>query len=195
MPISVWKEVPSEPMDILCPSCKSKMEAATDPRGGGRKHYQCPRCDGEYVLPARKPADRRPEAATSSEAASPPVGDVTLPGASFGGLPGGEWQIPEELRFSLKVLEGSDTGKVFEVTRSRVTVGREEGEILLGDPLVSRKHAAFEVYGIHHIVLKDLASTNGTYLNDRLIAFSKLNHGDRIRIGSTVLLAEIQVGG
>ena len=43
--------------------------------------------------------------------------------------------------------------------------------------------------------LKDLASTNGTYLNDRLIAYSKLNHGDRIRMGSTLLEAVIEVAG
>ena len=72
-------------------------------------------------------------------------------------------------------------------------MGREEGDILLEDPLVSRKHAAFEVFGCHHIVVKDLASTNGTYLNGRLIAYSKLNHGDRIRIGSTLLEAVIRI--
>jgi|GEM_PF-2308552 len=182
-------------MEMLCPSCHSKMEAATDPRGGGRRHYTCPRCEGEYVVPARKPPEPPPPAAPEAAPEGPPVGDVTLPGVSLGGIPGVEWKVPEELRFSLKVLEGTESGKVFEVTRSRVTVGREEGEILLGDPLVSRKHAAFEVYGSHHIVLKDLASTNGTYLNDRLIAYSKLNHGDRIRMGSTLLEAVIEIAG
>ena len=110
-------------------------------------------------------------------------------------MAGAEWQVPEELKFSLKVLEGTEAGKVFEIIHSRVTLGREEGEIQLGDPLVSRKHAAFEIYGSHHIVVKDLASTNGTYLNGRLIAYSKLNNGDKIKIGSTVLEAVIQIGG
>jgi len=118
-----------------------------------------------------------------------------VPGFQVGGVAGGDAQVPEELRFSLKVLEGTEAGKVFEVTRSRVTVGREEGEILLGDPLISRKHAAFEVFGSHHIVVKDLASTNGTYLNGRLIAYSKLNDGDQIRVGSTLLEALIEVAG
>jgi pSer/pThr/pTyr-binding forkhead associated (FHA) protein len=116
-----------------------------------------------------------------------------VPGFTVGGVPGAEWQVPEELQFSLKVVEGSEAGKVFAMTRSRVTVGREEGDILLGDPLVSRKHAAFEVFGSHHIVVKDLASTNGTYLNGRLIAYSKLNNGDKIKVGSTVLEAIIQI--
>ncbi|MCI0410277.1 MAG: FHA domain-containing protein, partial [Acidobacteria bacterium] len=148
----------------------------------------------EYVVPARRPP-RPPTPSEEAASPAPPVGDVTLPGASIDGIPGGEWKVPEELRFSLRVLEGTESGKVFEITHSRVTVGREEGEILLGDPLISRKHAAFEVYGSHHIVLKDLASTNGTYLNDRLIAYSKLNHGDRIRMGSTLLEAVIEIAG
>ena len=182
-------------MEILCPVCGSRMEAATDPRGGGRRHYICPRCEGEYVVPAGKPG--APASEVPPPAADPPaVGDITLPGRPLGSVMGGpELQVPEELHFSLKVLEGTEAGLTFEVTKSRTTVGREEGEIQLVDPLVSRKHAAFEIYGPQHIVVKDLASTNGTYLNGRLIAYSKLNHGDRIRIGSTILEAVITVAG
>ncbi len=176
-------------MDILCPNCQLKMEAVTDPRGGGRRHYYCPCCEGEYVIPARRSPADPPVAEPKSS--SPP----TVPGFQIGGVAGAEWQVPEELKFSLKVLEGTEAGKVFEIIHSRVTLGREEGEIQLGDPLVSRKHAAFEIYGSHHIVVKDLASTNGTYLNGRLIAYSKLNNGDKIKIGSTVLEAVIQIGG
>lgn len=179
-------------MEILCPWCKTKMEALTEPGGRGRRRYYCPNCEGEYVAPSHPyEADREaaPPAAPEGGAASPP----TVPGFTVGGVPGAEWQVPEELQFSLKVLEGTEAGKTFTVTRSRVTVGREEGDILLGDPLVSRKHAAFEVFGSHHIVVKDLASTNGTYLNGRLIAYSKLNNGDKIKLGSTLLEAVIQI--
>jgi hypothetical protein len=188
-------------MDILCPTCQSPMEAATDPKGGGRRHYICPRCEGEYVVPKRRmappapesPADPPPVENAPAPAAAPSIGDITVPGKPLGHLTVSEWQVPEELHFSLKVLEGMEMGLTFEVTRSRTTVGREEGEIQLVDPLVSRKHAAFEIYGPQHIVVKDLASTNGTYLNGRLIAYSKLNHGDKIRVGSTILEAVITV--
>jgi FHA domain-containing protein len=178
-------------MEMLCPTCRSRMQAATDPQGGGPRHYICPQCEGEYHVPRRSgavPANAGPPPAPEP----PSVGDITVPGKPMSGLPG-DWQIPEELRFSLRVLEGAQTGLTFEVTRSRTTVGREEGEIQLVDPLVSRKHAAFEIYGPQHIVVKDLASTNGTYLNGRLIAYSKLNHGDKIRIGTTILEAVITV--
>jgi FHA domain-containing protein len=179
-------------MDIICPSCKTKMDALTNPQGEGRRHYRCPLCEGEYVIPSPSGVVEAPAAmpARGAEKSSSPP---TIPGFTVGGVPGAEWQVPEELQFSLRVLEGSEAGKVFAVNRSRVTVGREEGDILLGDPLVSRKHAAFEVFGSHHIVVKDLASTNGTYLNGRLIAYSKLNNGDKIKIGSSVLEAVIQI--
>ena len=176
-------------MDVFCPACQTRMEALTDPREGARRHYQCPRCEGEYTAPAGS-AESRPNGAAAPGVA---VGSDTQPGFTVQGIPGVEWQVPNELQFCLKVVEGAETGKVFEVTRSRVTIGREEGEILIGDPLVSRKHAAFEIYGSRHIVIKDLASTNGTYINGRLIAYSKLNNGDRVKIGSTVLEAVIEV--
>ena len=37
------------------------------------------------------------------------------------------------------------------------------------------------------IILRDLSSTNGTYHNGQLIAFSRLQDGDEIRLGQTVL--------
>ena len=182
---------------MFCPACQARMEPATEPRQEGRQRYYCPRCEGEYVTSPSKQVETASSAREESqEAASVPgPGDTTLPGFTVAGVPGGQWDIPEELRFTLRVLEGTEAGKSYEVTRSRVTVGREEGEILLGDPLVSRKHAAFEIYGSQHIVVKDLASTNGTYLNGRLIAYSKLNHGDKIRVGSTLLEAVILIEG
>jgi type III secretion system (T3SS) inner membrane Yop/YscD-like protein len=182
-------------MEILCPACNIKMELATDPQGAGRRRFLCPRCEGEYVEPpphgAAGTVRGAPAPAADPSSSSPP----TVPGFTAAGVPGAEWQVPEELQFSLRVLEGTEAGKVFPVTRSRITVGREEGDILLGDPLVSRKHAAFEVFGCHHIVVKDLASTNGTYLNGRLIAYSKLNNGDQIKVGSTLMEAVIEIAG
>jgi len=168
------------------------MEAVTDPHGKGRRQYSCPGCGGEYVAPR---THRSEGTALPLPDRPMPSSPPTLHGQEIEGLPGATKQVPEELQFSLRVLEGQEAGKTFDVGRSRVTLGREEGDILLGDPLVSRKHAVVEIYGPHHIVVKDLASTNGTYLNGRLIAYSKLNDGDTIRVGSTVLEALIQVGG
>ena len=68
-----------------------------------------------------------------------------------------------------------------------VTVGRDEGStIVVGSDQASRRHARIFVSGGVH-VLVDLDSTNGTFLNSKLVKEQTLRHGDVIRIGSTVL--------
>jgi pSer/pThr/pTyr-binding forkhead associated (FHA) protein len=81
------------------------------------------------------------------------------------------------------------------VACSRSVIGREEGEIRIADPLVSRRHAVLEVYDLDTIILKDLASTNGTYHNGRLIDHCKLQDGDEVRMGSTILTVAIEKVG
>ncbi|MEU7826584.1 FHA domain-containing protein [Catellatospora sp. NPDC049133] len=66
-----------------------------------------------------------------------------------------------------------------------VTFGRDAGvaAVKLDDSSVSRRHAQLELIG-DYLVLTDLGSTNGTYVNDqRLTRRQALVPGDRIRIG------------
>jgi hypothetical protein len=63
------------------------------------------------------------------------------------------------------------------------TLGRGDVEIRLEDPFASTRHARIERQG-SVLVLEDLGSTNGTYLNEEpLNGPQPLHHGDRIRIG------------
>jgi hypothetical protein len=65
------------------------------------------------------------------------------------------------------------------------TLGRGDVEIRLEDPFASSRHARIERQG-GVLVLEDLGSTNGTYLNDEpLRGIQPLHHGDRIRIGDS----------
>lgn len=67
------------------------------------------------------------------------------------------------------------------------TLGRGDVEIRLEDPFASTRHARIERQG-SVLVLEDLGSTNGTYLNEEpLDGPQPLHHGDRIRIGDSVL--------
>jgi len=67
------------------------------------------------------------------------------------------------------------------------TLGRGDVEIRLEDPFASTRHARIERQG-SVLVLEDLGSTNGTYLNDEpLNGPQPLHHGDRIRIGDAEL--------
>lgn len=60
----------------------------------------------------------------------------------------------------------------------------------LDEPQSSRKHFRVERRGAGY-VLVDLGSTNGTYLNhERVVGEAPLRHGDRIRVGDTVVVFE-----
>ena len=67
------------------------------------------------------------------------------------------------------------------------SLGRDEAStVVVSSDQASRRHARIFVSGGAH-VLVDLDSTNGTFLNSKLVKEQTLRHGDVIRIGSTVL--------
>jgi sulfite reductase (NADPH) flavoprotein alpha-component len=65
-----------------------------------------------------------------------------------------------------------------------VTLGRDIGTaaVVLDDTDVSRRHARIEMAG-NELVVVDLGSTNGTYVNDERVTRLVLVPGDRVRIG------------
>ena len=89
---------------------------------------------------------------------------------------------------TLKVLHGSDRGRVYESLAPPFTVGREEGnDIQLNDERISRCH--FKVQRDNdRLVLTDLDSTNGTKVNGVECQLRILRHGDLIAVGRSLLL-------
>jgi pSer/pThr/pTyr-binding forkhead associated (FHA) protein len=66
------------------------------------------------------------------------------------------------------------------------TAGRQ-GALAVGDEFASNNHARFQIaHGLWYV--KDLGSTNGTWLNGRRIhAAQRLKKGDKVKIGHTVV--------
>jgi len=89
---------------------------------------------------------------------------------------------------TLRILDGSDRGRVFENIAPPVSLGREEGNtIQLNDERVSRFHAKIQIdHG--DIVLTDLESTNGTRVNGEQTQLKILRFGDTISLGRSTLL-------
>lgn len=89
---------------------------------------------------------------------------------------------------TIKVLHGSDRGKVFHELATPLTIGREEGNsIQLNDERVSRCH--FKIQRDNdRLVLTDLDSTNGTKVNGEECQLKILRHGDLIAVGRTMML-------
>jgi FHA domain len=95
----------------------------------------------------------------------------------------------------LVVRQGSQSGMTYALGRTPVVLGREEGaDVCLQDPEMSRRHARI-TWQEGFYVIEDLRSTNGTYLNGTAIRGpQRLNQGDTIGIGQTVLEFESQSG-
>src|SRR5438105_5397948 len=88
----------------------------------------------------------------------------------------------------LHVVQGPDAGEVFEL-RGPMVLGRDpSADFLLSDDQVSRRHIRLLLRDNDVPYVVDLASTNGTFVNDTLVVDSQqLEEGDRIRIGTTLI--------
>lgn len=100
-----------------------------------------------------------------------------------------EGLVPPETGLFLRIQEGEEAGRTFTFSSGGVfLLGREGADIALSDAKASRKHAEIAMYGPERYFIRDLASTNGTFVNGRRIRDrQELHHEDRIRIGDTVL--------
>ena len=67
-----------------------------------------------------------------------------------------------------------------------MTVGRDDCDVMLADPEVSRRHAVVHD-GAAGPTIEDLGSKNGTFVNDaRIDRPAVLRAGDEVRLGNTV---------
>ena len=74
------------------------------------------------------------------------------------------------------------------MTAKPLVIGRGEADIVLNSRDISRRHARVSRKP-DGVVLEDLGSANGTYLNGTMIQQrSRLQFGDRIQLGSTILV-------
>lgn len=85
------------------------------------------------------------------------------------------------------VIEGPNKGKKITLNKNLTTVGkRENNDIALADKTVSRNHLEIE-YNSDSFLLRDLNSTNGTYINGTKVKEAYLAPGDIIKIGNTIM--------
>ena len=90
------------------------------------------------------------------------------------------------MKVNLEVLSGPMDGHIFQFNSSS-DIGREGKLRLAVDRFVSRRHAIVELQG-SSVFLEDLASTNGTFLDDeRLDGRVPLPNGKVFRVGRTWL--------
>ncbi len=89
---------------------------------------------------------------------------------------------------TLLVIQGPDQGSRFELGAEPIRLGRgTQNQLRIIDTEISRQHAVIEFQGDHWI-LRDNKSSNGTFVNGRIIQTKQLVPGDQIQLGRTILL-------
>ncbi len=101
--------------------------------------------------------------------------------------PARQLRLPADQRLSLACISGPDSGRIFEIDKPRVVIGRANADIVVADIQCSRQHAAIEVMDEHTFVV-DLNSTNGTYVNDQRVNRAELENRTEFEIGTTTLM-------
>ncbi len=83
----------------------------------------------------------------------------------------------------LEITAGADRGMVHDFCADSIVLGRNEGDLLLRDADVSRRHAVIEVFDAGNVFVRDLDSTNGTFVGSERVTSRKLRSGDVLRMG------------
>src|SRR4029077_13248878 len=175
-------------MQVHCPNCTSKL--FVDDAQFTRQRLEpirCWMCASTVVV--RKSSSNDPGASTVVTISSDP--DIRALASRLDDALAPETQsltLPRDHTIKICVMNGSSRGMECELSRPLMTIGRLGGgaDIEIDDPEVSRLHCAVEVKR-DAILLRDLSSTNGTYLGESRVFAGGLEPLSQFRIGTTLL--------
>jgi pSer/pThr/pTyr-binding forkhead associated (FHA) protein len=92
----------------------------------------------------------------------------------------------------LVLLSEGLTGRIVELKAEKTTIGRvEDNAFQLSEPSVSSHHCEVILRG-SDVVIKDLNSTNGTYINGEKITETVLKPGQILRLGQVEMRLEVE---
>jgi predicted Zn finger-like uncharacterized protein len=201
-------------MIIVCPACQSRYKFDESKLGERPKaKTRCAKCGSTIEIenpllaamtlppgtrspveppaptPPAPPAEADPGTETSRRAVGVPtmeeVAGQTVTGKDLHRM--GVLELPKDRRYSLAVIQGSGTGQIHQINKTRTIIGRTGADLNLDDAEASRQHAAVEILG-ENAILRDLGSTNGTFIELDRIQQHVLNNHMEFRIGSHVLM-------
>ncbi|ATB33131.1 GGDEF domain-containing protein [Melittangium boletus] len=94
---------------------------------------------------------------------------------------------PVDLDAALVVIYGLELGRKYDLRTEQTLIGRSaKAEIQVDQESISRNHACITTSG-RGVFIKDLGSTNGTFVNDELVrGETPLSNGDLVKIGRTI---------
>jgi hypothetical protein len=147
-----------------------------------RVQFRCSRCGKNTIV--------KTHGVDTTQLMSPLPDFARTGGPGIAALLGADAQgfyLPANKTISLSVIAGPAKGQAMALERPVVILGRTGADFTIGDPNISRQHCAVEVKG-DTVRLRDLDSTNGTFIDLERVRAAELRHLSEFRLGSTVVL-------
>ena len=197
-------------MIIVCPACHARYKFDESKLGERPKaKTRCAKCGSSIEIenpllaamtlppgtrppqgpaptpPAPEPAPGTDTARRATTSSTEELAGQTITGKDLHKM--GVLELPKDKRYSLAVIQGAATGQIHQINKTRTIIGRTGADLNIDDAEASRQHAAVEILG-ENAILRDLGSTNGTFIELDRIQQHVLNNHMEFRIGSHVLM-------
>ena len=177
-------------MIIECSGCGARLNAK-DGEPKTKSFVRCPSCGKLTRFKGRKktgnPGEESIIADVSIVGAESPRKDSTEQIQS-GEVYKPDYPLPPRLRLYLDIKSGRRKGERFACDKGRIIIGRTGADLVLDEEGVSRKHASVEAWSRDQMYIRDLASTNGTFLNGSRVTQTRIKSGDSIQVGKVKLV-------
>ena len=151
-------------MALSCPSCDRAIEDEL-PRLAETAKVLCPHCQEPLTLPEMTIPISIADTPLMSPSVAKPSG------------------LNPNKKYALLIVSGKEAGKVLDIEKTVVTIGRSGCDLVVDDPELSRRHVRVEIQGAE-VTLKDLDSTNGTFMDDERIREVFIDNRSKFRVGS-----------
>jgi len=163
-------------MIIQCPTCKTKYNVP-DNKIQGRKKMKCSKCQNIFSIKSEE--DESASKKDTAKITRQKVGDSLWTNENL--------KLPESTKISIAVIKGARAGYIYHLEKPYVLIGRGKVDLIIPDKEISRKHTAIEVRN-EKIFLRDLGSTNGTFINEKKVSITEIQEQTEFKIGQTTLM-------
>ena len=175
-------------MQTACIHCGAEHLLKDEEFGGHTKvQFKCSSCGKTTIVEIKRRVD--------STVVMSPLPSFARANATSSNLnlppPDPALRLPEKAKVVLSILSGPSKGESHTLTNPRAVLGRKGADIPVNDPEISRHHCLLEVRDTY-INLKDLDSTNGTFLDEERVRAAMLQDGTEFRIGGSVIRVNFQ---
>jgi hypothetical protein len=132
------------------------------------------------LLPVPGPYFEKTRPISRETSPAPSISPEGARSVSPSGPPSNAWLV---------AVSGPAKGRRFGLQKGRNTIGRDPSrcEILIEDPAVSAQHACL-TFQNGRFVIHDLASLNGTFVNDQRVDRQLLLDGDKVKVGNSLFI-------